>query len=453
MLDLFLIASTLIPCACAKLNIGIRPTPSGQFDVLVDGAVWFPGSTHPVALHNHAFTQQTAMKKTSYVDHDLFTSTYTASSNTTMITTARVYDQHIIFSQSFPNGAKNTATGDRDSVLSTFPSFLVENSTVTGRRGYLQFQGDMVGASYTTGEWNDHTTGIASGIKGTGPLCIFQQSSHLAVVLSPFTNAMAANQKYTIEGSTNTLDYGIMGNVTNIPPGYELSTIVSFAEGSVNNAMMTWGDLLLSNYQKDRKAAWVKDFALQFLGYSTDNGAYYYYTTEKNKNYQETMLDIAQDAATQKIPYRYWLADSWWYYKGVKDGVKNWTSMKSVFPDGLKYIYDETGWLVQGHNRFWSMNTDYAKQNGGNWNFILDPDSQYALPYDQEFWNYLMQTSRKWGCVVSFFLFFFKLEFFLLCPSDLLIIELFTDFLCIVILFLHSFFQQINDVRTRLVGR
>jgi hypothetical protein len=54
--------------------------------------------------------------------------------------------------------------------------------------------------------------------------------------MSPFTNAMAANQAY----SNNILDYGIMGNVTDIPIGYEISTIVSFAEGSVNNAMMTW---------------------------------------------------------------------------------------------------------------------------------------------------------------------------------------------------------------------
>jgi hypothetical protein len=136
---------------------------------------------------------------------------------------------------------------------------------------------------------------------------------------------------------------------------------------------------------------------LQFLGYSTDNGAYYYYTTEKNKNYQDTILDIAKDAKAQKIPYRYWLADSWWYYKGDKNGVKNWTSMPSIFPDGLSHIYEETGWLVQGHNRYWSMNTDYAKQNGGDWNFIIDPISEYALPYDQDFWNYLMQSSRKWG--------------------------------------------------------
>ena len=98
----------------------------------------------------------------------------------------------------------------------------------------------MVGSIFHIGIWDDKTKDISSGITGTGPICVFQESRHLAVVFSPFSNAMAANQVY----SNNILDYGIMGNVTNIPVGYEISTIVSFAEGGVNNAMMTWGDVL-----------------------------------------------------------------------------------------------------------------------------------------------------------------------------------------------------------------
>lgn len=221
------------------LTITVRQTKSGQYDILVDGEEFFPGSTRNVTLHNHVLKLTGPTIKSTAIDklgqHQLFTTEY-AAGDTKMVTSARVYESHIIFSQSFPNGANNTATGDRDAVLGAFPSFAVAKSTVTGRRGYLQFQGDMVGAGYNLGEWDDNTTNIASGIKGTGPLVIFQQTSHLAVVMSPFTNAMAANQAY----SNNILDYGIMGNVTDIPIGYEISTIVSFAEGSVNNAMMTW---------------------------------------------------------------------------------------------------------------------------------------------------------------------------------------------------------------------
>ena len=84
----------------------------------------------------------------------------------------------------------------------------------------------------------------------------------------------------------------ISGNVTDIPKGYELSTIVSFAEGSVNAAMMKWGDLMLSRSGKAREQAWSRDFSLQWLGYSTDNGAFYYYVTEPNKTYEDTMVDV-----------------------------------------------------------------------------------------------------------------------------------------------------------------
>jgi hypothetical protein len=382
-----------------RVKVSVRPTESGQFDVLVDGEIWFPGSTHNVTLNNHELKKKSSTTTQVGVDkfgpHTVFTTNYDLAGDqaTIMVTTARVYDMHVIFSQSFPNGATNTANGDRDSVLSIFPSFSVANSTVTGDRGYLQFAGDMVGSAFHLGQWNSETTGITSGIKGTGPLCVFQKSHHLAAVFSPYSNAMAHNQAY----KNNILDYGIMGNITFIPAGYEISTIVSFAEGGVNNAMIAWGDILLQQYEKYRNAAWEKDYALQYLGYSTDNGAYYYYTTEAGKNYEETMIDVANQAKKDNIPYRYWLADSWWYYKGDKNGVKNWTAMTSIFPHGMDYIYDQTGWLVQGHNRYWSMNTDYAKQNGGNWNFILDPSSQYALPNDQEFWNYLMKSSKKWG--------------------------------------------------------
>jgi len=388
--------------AYAAVNVNVRQTSSGQFDILVDGEIWFPGSTHKVSLHNYPDlkvvkeTKKSIGKDHTFGEHTIYQTTYASSNeddNTQMVTTARVYEQHIIFSQFFPNGANNTATGDKEKVLSIFPSFAVGTSTVTGQRGYLQYTGDMVGSNFHIGIWDDKTKDISSGITGTGPICVFQESRHLAVVFSPFSNAMAANQVY----SNNILDYGIMGNVTNIPVGYEISTIVSFAEGGVNNAMMTWGDVLLQQYEKERDAAWEKDYALQYLGYSTDNGAFYYYTTEVGKNYEETMLDIASYATKENIPYRYWLADSWWYFKGLRNGVKNWTAMPSIFPNGMKYIYDQTGWLVQGHNRYWSMDTNYAKANGGKWNFILDPTSEYALPDDQEFWNFLMQSSRKWG--------------------------------------------------------
>ena len=45
--------------------------------------------------------------------------------------------------------------------------------------------------------------------------------------------------------------------------------------------------------------------------------------------------------------------DSWWYFKGPDDGVKNWTAMPSVFPNGIEAVVKKTGWPIEAHNRWW----------------------------------------------------------------------------------------------------
>ena len=52
------------------------------------------------------------------------------------------------------------------------------------------------------------------------------------------------------------------------------STII-YAGSGVNSVMLGWGDAVLATYSKQREA-YKRDFTLRYLGYSTDNGAYYY---------------------------------------------------------------------------------------------------------------------------------------------------------------------------------
>ena len=58
----------------------------------------------------------------------------------------------------------------------------------------------------------------------------------------------------------------------------------------------------------------------------------------------------------------------------------------------------------QGHNRYWSHLTTYAKQNGGPYEFIFNNRSgnygMIGVPTEQEFWDYFMATARKWGRAV-----------------------------------------------------
>ncbi len=103
------------------------------------------------------------------------------------------------------------------------------------------------------------------------------------------------------------------------------------------------------------------------------------------------------------IPYTGVLLDSWWYFKGIGGGVKNWTSRPDVFTGGNAGIRDlvaQTGWKLTAHNRYWSSNTDYAKQNGGNFDFFIDAagTGDMAVPLTMEFWQWLLSSSvREWG--------------------------------------------------------
>jgi hypothetical protein len=72
-------------------------------------------------------------------------------------------------------------------------------------------------------------------------------------------------------------------NNADIQAGYTVSFIVSATQtAGVNQAFEAWGDKLLGTYGKSR-ALTYRDYSLNYLGYSTDNGAFYYYQTEDHQ--------------------------------------------------------------------------------------------------------------------------------------------------------------------------
>eukprot|EP00038_Savillea_parva_P003881 m.131333 g.131333 ORF g.131333 m.131333 type:complete len:864 (-) comp11310_c0_seq2:981-3572(-) len=226
---------------------------------------------------------------------------------------------------------------------------------------------------------------IGSGKAGTGPIVVFDEDATHSLVVSALNNFMVASQDAS---HNNTVSYGVMGSVMQLPPGFTLETVVVLSSG-INTAMDAWGDVLLARSGKVRDA-YRRDYATQWLGYSTDNGAYYYYQTEPNKNYEDTLLDVYNYATQEKIPYKYVLLDSWWYFKGKGGGVATWDPRPDVFPEAsLAPFYKKTGWLGQLHNRYWSTDTPYATKNGGKYNFVYD-GSSVTCPDDQQFWDDLI---------------------------------------------------------------
>jgi hypothetical protein len=98
-----------------------------------------------------------------------------------------------------------------------------------------------------------------------------------------------------------------------------------------------------------------------------------------------------------KIPYTYVLIDSWWYFKGHQAGVTDWAPMPRDFPTGLNAtsrLHRTTNWGMQAHNRYWSDQNIYAKQNGGDYEFLIQNGSG-AVPITQRFWDDFFAQSKE----------------------------------------------------------
>jgi len=267
--------------------------------------------------------------------------------------TARSYDdgKTVVFEMEFPDGLENCALQDENDIITSFPSFRVGNEYYNGTepRGFISFNGAMLGADAVVSSFDKDgmVNNMGSGLMNTSPLAIFNTKQ--TMVISSASNFMAINQKFDHDESN--LSYGIMGRVKSVPKGFSYEVIVSLSDAGASIAMDEWGQKLLDRYQKSKEVAF-SDFTTNYLQYSTDNGAYYYYLTEENKTYEDTIIDVKKYADKVGIPYRQWLMDSWWYFKGTGDGVKNWTAMSSIFPHGIEFVFDNTEQMpIVAHNR------------------------------------------------------------------------------------------------------
>lgn len=385
-------------------KFSFKVTDTGDFSISVGSALWFQGEDICINSHYTRYCRNDGSLKKKTSEEINGSDSYGKFKGISIVweagnldfkTNVREYldGGTIIFEQVFSESS-GTSVGDQNKVLSSWPSFAA-NQYNGVNRGYITWEGAMMGDNVHIGNWNSKSLDVPSGLKDSGPLAVFSTTD--CVVISSASEFMSANQYYD---ENHVLHYGVMGSVLEVPAGFSLETIFSLGSG-VSNSMDTWGEKLLKRYGKNRTIA-NSDFTINYLGYSTDNGAYYYYKTEDNKNYEQTIIDVKTYADKEKIPYRHWLMDSWWYFKGDGNGVKNWTAMPKIFPHGIEYVHDATKWPIVAHNRYWSDNTDYAKQNGGKWDFILEPNSHkgLAFPLQQEFWDWLLSDAKKWGLAV-----------------------------------------------------
>jgi hypothetical protein len=379
---------------------------TGGFQLLLSGTqwfesadVWFRNNGKWYSTQDGSITLSSATHGTGRLDWgpmDIYTFVWKSSDNIQFTTYTVVFQTvpAVIFGQQWDDGGNSTSTGNDDDIISRWPAFKIED--IGTDRGYTTWAGGQV-SNTPTGKFSPDLKEIYKEQDGGLPLVIFDSTLDNAVVISPQNTFMSAHQQvWTPDGyQVPVFATGILGKVDNIPKGYSMETLL-VAGQNITGTMDKWGRLLRMRYKKDDKYR-RDDFSINYLGYYTDNGACYYYYTGDYKNYEEAMLAVKEDAVKNSLPYRYLQIDSWWYFKGDHDGVKNWTAMPSIFPNGIDAVSKATGWPIVAHNRFFSTDTVYAKQNGGKYDFIID-EGKIALPNDIQFWKDLLTNARdQWN--------------------------------------------------------
>eukprot|EP00051_Salpingoeca_urceolata_P033171 m.19308 g.19308 ORF g.19308 m.19308 type:complete len:807 (-) comp5917_c0_seq1:58-2478(-) len=420
----------------ASSGIAVVVSAAGSYTLLVQGQPWFQSA--PTRLHangqwwssssvnelnSSGLLSLTASKHSTGADGaGQFSETLLtwqakdADPTVTMQTRFRVYGNHtLVLEQVFPGGVNGTSLGlaEFESVLSEFPSLTVGTGTPEDA-GFNQYSGRGVPGKPETcphGRWP--APSLSGGwTNATGATAVFTESMSDTLVFSPSHDFSTTQQVYSCgnDGTPCSLKFGARASIVALPPGYRSGAVFHYGANGPTQTMISWGRFLLARAGKPHDT-WRADMSLNTLGYTTDNGAFYYYNTLPGKNYQDTILAVHSDATSHNIPFRWVLYDSWFYKKSGSGGhaqdpahgVVNWTEADpAVFPSGLAYMYKHTGWPVVAHNRAWSKDNVYAKQNGGDFEFLMSKDltgETIALPLHLEFWDYLFGHVKTWGCL------------------------------------------------------
>ncbi|HEV2318139.1 MAG TPA: hypothetical protein VGV18_00200 [Verrucomicrobiae bacterium] len=249
-----------------------------------------------------------------------------------------------------------------------------------------------------------------------------------AMVISPASHFMVAAMS---GDGRDTIASGLNEALRRIPAGFSQQTILTFGQG-INHTWDLWGNSLLAA-QNLRRPDNEADTVLRYLGYWTDNFAYYYYNYDLDKGYAGTLESLVERYRGEQIPLHYLQLDSWWYYKSLRGddgkmgttkapqfpegewnrygGLLEYRAHPALFPNGLAAFQRSIGLPLVTHNRWidpaspyhrkykisgvaavdprwWDDITDYLKTNG-------------VITYEQDWLDRIYRYSPDFSATVD----------------------------------------------------
>jgi len=299
---------------------------------------------------------------------------------------------YIIFELHLPQGLEETSRGSYEKLITSFPSFRNEspNKTIfTYRHAIFCPPSRKIEAT-------------------SAPVILYDQDLNCFIVspLDGFLNTAISETK------SGRIDCGIQGEIKSLPNNFCQKFIIYFGKG-INSSMEELGNLILKCNQAERKSLY-SNVCTSYLGFWTDNGAYYYYKTERGMNYEETLVLIKDYFEEHNIPIQYFNFDSWWYQKytnkafttifrpivrlmggGLYGNTVRWEADPDKFNTDLKTFHREKFQKpITAHNRRWDARSPYTKQ----YEFVTHKN--HAIPLKLDFWDWLMNHAKESGIVV-----------------------------------------------------
>ncbi|MEJ2279062.1 MAG: hypothetical protein P8Y70_15145 [Candidatus Lokiarchaeota archaeon] len=298
----------------------------------------------------------------------------------------------IVFELRLPKGLKHTFRGDFNKLITSFPSFINKSPN----KKIFTFRHAIFCPP-------------SRKIKATSAPVLFYDNELNCFIVSPldgFLNTIISEDK------NGRISCGIQGEIQSLPIDFTQKFVLYFGKG-INKSMQGLGDILLQYNDVSTKSLYA-NICTSYLGYWTDNGAYYYYKTEKGLNYEETLVGIKNYFEKHDIPIKYYNFDSWWYQKytnkifttifrpivrllggGFYGNIIRWEADPDKFSTDLKTFYKERfNKPITAHSRRWDSRSPYTEQ------FEFVKYKNHAIPLKQPFWNWLMNHAKESGIEV-----------------------------------------------------
>jgi hypothetical protein len=304
---------------------------------------------------------------------------------------------YLVFTQGFPKGFKNYATGNWILPSVSFPQFITD----------FDARNDLY--SWASGGMFTHRFGYgaASGLGGTVDLLLLADKDHDAVFLSPFANYLIATQQsapVATRDETNAnklaISCGIEGLVDEIPVGFGHAHILVAGHG-IHSTFEKWGQALLAKAGKKIPSKYWGD-NLKYPVYWDDYGAYYRehgFKEEGYKSYEDIILGVAEDAKKHGLrigAYQVQDLDQLRYQEGLFE------PRQDLYPHGLAWLHEKLGAPLEAYIAWLAPNGPYRKKYA----YFETPkgevpgDSMGDVFYSEDYWRDTAAKLATWGASI-----------------------------------------------------